>query len=236
MFFVSDYLIHRKTLTAINDKKTASNKSARQPNTPAGRTAQMEYARKARHNLIKENTQAAKTITNATETENRRKYRKIYDQFFARGGVAWYEAITAQPLNQKRIFQDIEYFVRAIETAVMLQELKEKGYVDSSRAGKIERRLEMERMAILAGFEHYSPEVTHRQLMISYGTSSWADIERMKDIYKKRDQVTAETGMIHHVDHIIPIVNKKVCGLNNQFNLQVIPGIDNLKKSNKFNV
>ena len=236
MLFVSDYFVHRKTIEAAHNKKKANKRSARNQSGPVNRSSGAEYAKNARANLAKENNQAAKTITSATEVENRRRYRKIYDLFFARGGVAWYEAITAQSLDRKRIFRDIEYFIRSIETAVILQDLKAKGNIASGRGVRIANRLERERMAILAGYEHYSPEMTHRRVMVSFATSSWADMDKMKEIYVERDRVTNETGVVHHVDHIVPIVNKKVCGLNNEFNLRVIPGRENLIKSNKFNV
>ena len=36
-----------------------------------------------------------------------------------------------------------------------------------------------------------------------------------------------------HVDHIVPLFHKDACGLNNAFNIQVVPASWNFKKSNK---
>ena len=41
-------------------------------------------------------------------------------------------------------------------------------------------------------------------------------------------------GFTWHVDHIIPLQGKLVSGLHTPHNLQVIPGIDNVRKSNNF--
>ena len=52
--------------------------------------------------------------------------------------------------------------------------------------------------------------------------------------YQLAAMFTRETGLPHHVDHIIPLQGKNVSGLHVFSNLRVIPGADNVKKSNKF--
>ena len=59
------------------------------------------------------------------------------------------------------------------------------------------------------------------------------ELEEIKLIYLEAREKTLETGIQHHVDHIIPLQNKNVCGLHCKDNLQIISAKENAEKYNK---
>lgn len=65
-------------------------------------------------------------------------------------------------------------------------------------------------------------------------TPSWVDRQELKRIYKEARKLSETTGIKYQVDHIIPLVNKNVCGLHIPSNLRIITAEENLAKSNKF--
>jgi hypothetical protein len=73
-----------------------------------------------------------------------------------------------------------------------------------------------------------------RRAALLQATPSWADLDKIEAFYIEAARLTKETGVPHHVDHIVPLQSKWVCGLHCEFNLQILPGIENIRKSNKF--
>lgn len=75
--------------------------------------------------------------------------------------------------------------------------------------------------------------VVMRRAKELHATPAWADRKAIAEIYKRCAEITKSTGIAHHVDHIIPLRGKNVCGLHVETNLQILPAKENFAKSNK---
>jgi hypothetical protein len=68
-------------------------------------------------------------------------------------------------------------------------------------------------------------------------TPPWLTPEHLIEIqnfYSLATLLSENTGILHHVDHIVPLRGKAVSGLHVPWNLQVITATENLSKNNRF--
>jgi hypothetical protein len=67
-------------------------------------------------------------------------------------------------------------------------------------------------------------------------TPTWltkAQTEAISNYYWLANDLYAISGEKYHVDHIVPIQGKNVCGLHVPWNLQILPSDINISKSNR---
>jgi hypothetical protein len=76
-------------------------------------------------------------------------------------------------------------------------------------------------------------QVRARQTRQQRAMPVWANRDAIREIYAECRRISEATGIKHHVDHFYPLKGETVCGLHNEFNLQVIPAKLNQSKHNK---
>lgn len=118
--------------------------------------------------------------------------------------LAKYSASDAEKLRKQKYTDENREKVRATKRAYKLRN------VDKRRADKAKRRA----LQLLA-------------------MPKWADICAIKSIYEEAKALSDLLGETYHVDHIVPLRGRTVCGLHVHFNLQPIRAIDNVRKGNK---
>jgi hypothetical protein len=73
----------------------------------------------------------------------------------------------------------------------------------------------------------------HRRATKLNATPLWRNEFYIKEAYHLAKLRSKATKIEHQVDHIVPLRSKLVCGLHNEFNLRVIPKLQNITKGNK---
>ena len=67
-----------------------------------------------------------------------------------------------------------------------------------------------------------------RRAALNNAIPAWANEQAILDIYRE-----CRNHPDHHVDHIVPLVSKIVCGLHCEANLRIIPAVENYSKNNR---
>lgn len=75
---------------------------------------------------------------------------------------------------------------------------------------------------------------TKRRMAERKAIPDWSETEKIKTVYKKAKWLGKITGLKYHVDHIVPIQGKDVCGLHVWANLQILEVSINCSKQDKY--
>lgn len=76
-----------------------------------------------------------------------------------------------------------------------------------------------------------------RRAALSLRVPKWLteqDYAQIDGLYAEASRLTTETGVIHHVDHVLPLRGRFVSGLHVPQNMRVMIGSENLRKSNNW--
>lgn len=87
--------------------------------------------------------------------------------------------------------------------------------------------------------EHYNFLCQKRKIDQLNRTPAWLtqdDFWIIEQAYELAAQRTEMFGFSWHVDHTIPLRGKTVSGLHVPSNIRVIPGLENMRKTNRFEV
>lgn len=79
---------------------------------------------------------------------------------------------------------------------------------------------------------HLSVKARYRAALLN-ALPRWADLGVIRSVYAEARRVSRVTGESHHVDHIIPLQGRNVCGLHVPLNLQILPASVNQSKGNR---
>ena len=82
---------------------------------------------------------------------------------------------------------------------------------------------------------YYIVKDAKRRAQKLLATTVWGQ-QNVESFYVKAKELEAmNPGVKYHVDHIVPLAGENVCGLHNEFNLQILTETENKRKGNAWN-
>lgn len=178
--------------------------------------------------------------------ETRRKYKLEHPDRVKSANKAWHKKNRSERLERFKLYHqdnrskrlaymsdwnraNKEYVKQYRDEKNDEIRLKKSAWYKNNRAKEIRRMADWARKHS----RHRADYVKMRKQMARRAVPMWADHTQIAKIYASAARLSDETGIPHHVDHILPLRGRTVSGLHVQNNLRVIPAIENLTKKNR---
>lgn len=104
------------------------------------------------------------------------------------------------------------------------------------RAANPDRCKAYEREYLRLNKDKVNAKQARRRARLIHAFVPWANPDKIRAFYAEAQRRTRSTGIEHHVDHIVPLISKMVCGLHCEDNLQILTESENSRKNNTFTV
>jgi hypothetical protein len=140
-----------------------------------------------------------------------------------------YISKNSEKIKAKMSEYGARYYVENIDKIKVYQ----AAYWEKNR----ERRIEYRKMWKAENPDKVNAQTARRRAARAQRTPNWLTPDQLKQIdefYAEAKRIEEETGIKHHVDHIIPMRGKNVSGLHVPENLRVIPAKANMQKNNRY--
>lgn len=111
-------------------------------------------------------------------------------------------------------------------TAEQVERRRVRARVESKTREQLERQRATARKAS-------AEERIRLKLLKPYLKPAWANDDAIRAVYALATKLTAESGVVHHVDHIVAIQGRTAVGFHTEANLRVVPGRENESKHAK---
>lgn len=175
----------------------------------------------------KRNTEKVKAQSEAWAKDNPGKRRTSYENWYSKNKDLVAERSTEWALKNPEKVKS--------KSARYRDKNREKAKADSlmrrlenpDRVREIRRAYKV-RHPELTGVENSRRRASKRNAKVS-----WANQDDIRKVYVEAKKKELETGIAHHVDHIVPLKSDYVCGLHVACNLQVLTAFENISKHNK---